>query len=168
MSVLYGKVLNGHLATYTVDMGIEASAVFSKKSLRAVVKASTERHISLAADAATTIVGFIDFVGTASSTAGDTRAPVEHSCLVSYEAPVCQSTSYDVALTQEQIEEMVGTTCGVLVDSNILYADIANTTSAQQVLIITGGRAGAAGSASLFVKQNPLLSYPVEAVDAIA
>ena len=165
---IFGAIRNGEKAVYTDPVGITASEVFSAKSLRAVVKASTVDTIALAADAATEIMGFIDFVETAGSTDGDDSAPIENSGLVSYEAPVCQSTSYNVALTQEQIDEAVGTTCGVLENSDILYADLANTTAAQQVLLITGGKVGAAGSASLYVRMNMNLAGQIEAVDAIA
>jgi len=164
----YGKILNGQLASYTTPVGITASEEFKAKSLRAVVKASTVDTIALAADAATEIMGFIDFVGTAGSTDKDDSCPIENSGLVSYEAPVCQATSYNPALTQEQIDEAVGTTCGVLENSNVLYADLANTTAAQQVLLITGGKAGAAGVATLYVRMNMNLSGQIEGVDAIA
>jgi len=165
---IFGKVRNSEKAIYTDPVGITADEVFSARSLRPVVKAATADTIALAADGATEIMGFIEFVGTAGSTDGDDKAPIECSCMVSYEAPVVSASAVEIALTQEQIDEMIGCTCGVLEDSNIIYADTANTTAGQQVLIVTGGKAGAAGKASLYVRQNPNLLGQIEAPDAIA
>lgn len=165
MKSLLRAATNSHLASYTDPIGLGASEVLSEQSLRAVIKAGA--YIDAADGADTEILGFVDFTGTSGTSDGDDSVPVENSGLVSYEAPYHDGTTAGAALTQSTLDKMVGTTVAIKRVGDIQYADSSNTTAAQQVLIVTGGKAGAAGEAIVNVKANPKLVAQVEAVDAI-
>ena len=115
MGVLkYGQVKG---PVVSQEFPVAASTIFGHDS-GCFVQMNTSGHILMADATSTDIIGWAitgDF--TASSTAGQTKVPVNLSHDAVYEMPI------DTARTEAQLIALVGITCDIVVTSNVQYAD---------------------------------------------
>ncbi len=125
--IKYGQVMG---PCVNLEFPVAASEIF-KHLGGAFVKIDANNRVAIAGATDTAIIGWAntgDF--TASSTAGQTKVPVNISLDAVYRMRL------DAAQTETQLKGLIGETCDMIVTSNIQYADV--DASAQDVLLIVG------------------------------
>lgn len=130
---VYGIIANEHLSNWTKDdLQAAASQVFSAKSGRFVAISSGRMIVATAG--LDRIVGYTSYIGTTSSTAGDTSIPVNISRDVIYEVPAHIASAFTAANLRDYLFDVAD----IHVASNIQYVNLTDST-ADDIFHIVGG-----------------------------
>ncbi len=139
----YGQVAGPET---NLEFEVGASTIF-KHLGGAFVQIDANQRVIIAVAGVLDIIGWA-FTGdfTASSTAGNTKVSVNINKEAVYEMPI------DTARTETQLKALVGSTCDIIVTSDIQYADFDASTN--DILQIVGYRyyGSALGEQTLLVK----------------